>query len=256
MLAVERIHSSCVELEITSTPVVQWLICWRSATTTDSFIHADEGSAVPILSHAYSLPVVGENTWGDDPDEEARSWYVEDLSKKLQRKWQTANEANVMASVCTMPDDTKLQAVTEQLSDVSEVWDIRKFVTAPACTLKRCFNGSDGNFCHFHSEKLGKLDKKQREILQSFSYEEFVVFILPFSDLDGWSGTLQSFFLCYILLQAEAAKANLSLMPARERCNMSKVFARMNLSYLTGMLCQKAFNVQLAQHALRQCCAA
>ena len=214
----------------------------------NSFIDVDEGSAIPSLSHVKSLPVLDRaSPWGDDPDEAGRSLYVEDLWHKMEEKRQSEG---VM-----VPSDDKLEGTTAH-SDLissphSEVY-VPSFgslghpeVCQRPCIYFQsglCQNGSACNYCHlFHSEKFGKLDKKQRTLLQGLSYEEFVVFILPF--IQEQIKQMEQIHLdaseLLPLLQAAAAEANLPLMPARETRNISKVFTRMNLSSLIAMVEQK-----------------
>ena len=200
------------------------------------------------------------NPWGDDPDEEERSWYVEGLSKHFQEKWQRAG-ATVTTVSTEYQDKIEFEdAVT--VSPLSEpfVPNFGSFgslghpeVCQRPCMYFQaglCRNGNDCTYCHLpHIEKPSKLDKKQRTLLQSLSYEEFVAFILAHIQERIKQMNLDASELLH-LLEVEAAQAQAPSLPERERRNMNKVFDRMNLSSLVGMVRQKRHHQQTdsAQH--------
>ena len=191
-----------------------------------------------VLPRARSLPVLDSaSPWGNDPNEVNRSFYVEGLSKKLQ-EWPSDEAKDEAATITSSPHSEAF--VPPLLASLGSLGH-PEVCNRPCVYFQEglCRNGSACSFCHlFHPEKNVKLDKRQRTLLQSFSYEEFLVYTLPFIKERLGEMNVHAPELLY-LLETEAGNATSPLMPERDRRNMSKVFVRMNLSSLIGMVRQK-----------------
>lgn len=111
-----------------------------------------------------------------------------------------------------------------------------------------CENGNACNFCHLeHPDKLAKLDKKQRMLLQSLGVAEFVAFVLQFvlERLQQANLVDEGHELVKLLRSVAGVQPCIADRDAR---NLRKTFARMNLSNLMGVLIHKTSNSEEGAH--------
>lgn len=215
-----------------------------------TFICAEEPVPTrPTLWCSRSSPAFHVVTWANDPNEEKKSVYVEGLSKKLEAKWWNQGASCGMVS----PDDETEQSeavMVEPIPDSepghlplasSGSWGHPELCFRPCSFFQvgLCRNGHTCSFCHlFHTERV-KLDKRQRILLHKMEYREFMAYALQVIREKVQEITCDASELLH-WLETEAGDADLPSIPDREKRKMSKVFDRMHLSNLLGLMRHKS----------------
>jgi len=109
-----------------------------------------------------------------------------------------------------------------------------------------CENGKDCAYCHLlHTEKMAKLDKRQRAMLQQLSHQELVSMVLPFcfrKAEDGGYADEAEEILDLLEMGLDHATSSSESWPLadRELRNLRKTLARMSFSSLIGLVAHRS----------------
>lgn len=226
----------------------------------NSFLHVEEDEEEAdglqmraVKSSPAAVKGEGSETFFEDGDEEAdRCSYVHHLSQKM-RNGQFDASPLTSTEPGTSPFSNALSPesvffepfappLTAQLcsTDPSPGSVAHPELCRRPCMYFQqghCENGNACNFCHLdHPEKLAKLDKKQRMLLQSLTVPELVAFLIEFIAERLQQAKLEG---TELLQSLRLLAGRLPSLPERDLKNLKKTFARMNLSNLMGVLTHK-----------------
>jgi len=105
-----------------------------------------------------------------------------------------------------------------------------------------CENGKDCAYCHLpHMEKMAKLDKRQRAMVQQLTHPELVSMVLPFcsrkAEEGGYADKAEE-ILGLLEMRLDHATSSSESWPLadRELRNLRKTLARMSFSSLIGLI--------------------
>ncbi|CAE7359448.1 unnamed protein product [Symbiodinium sp. CCMP2592] len=105
-----------------------------------------------------------------------------------------------------------------------------------------CENGKDCAYCHLpHAEKMVKLDKRQRAMVQQLTHQELVSVVLPFCSRkaeDGGYANKADEILGLLEMGLDHATSSSESRPLadRELRNLRKTLERMSFSSLIGLV--------------------
>ncbi|CAE7518837.1 unnamed protein product [Symbiodinium sp. CCMP2592] len=109
-----------------------------------------------------------------------------------------------------------------------------------------CENGKDCAYCHLpHTEKMAKLDKRQRAMVQQLNHPELVSMVLPFcyrKAEDGGYADKAEEILGLLEMGLDHATSSSESRPLadRELRNLRKTLARMSFSSLIGLVTHRS----------------
>ena len=200
----------------------------------NSFIEA-ETEEPSKLRRAHSAPEVSRR---EDPGEAERELYVTQLGEKLTfGEWKQP-----------LPEQPLCEPKSLDFSSLGSRGH-PETCHRPCIYFQSglCENGSACIFCHETHDRLAKLDKKQRALLQQAGYEECVTLLLQFirPRIEGCGAASE----LLRLLEDIAQDATGSSIPVRERRSLRKALAQMSLSSLVGLL-RKRSNMEPSPPAI------
>eukprot|EP00439_Symbiodinium_sp_Y106_P051113 s2477_g6.t2 len=104
-----------------------------------------------------------------------------------------------------------------------------------------CENGKDCAYCHLpHMEKMAKLDKRQRAMVQQLTHPELVSMVLPFcsrkAEEGGYADKAEEILGLLEMRLDHATSSSESPLADRELRNLRKTLARMSFSSLIGLI--------------------
>ncbi|CAE7930856.1 unnamed protein product [Symbiodinium sp. KB8] len=107
-----------------------------------------------------------------------------------------------------------------------------------------CENGEACAYCHLpHTEKMAKLDKRQRAMVQQLTRPELLSMVFPFCSRkaeDGGFADKAEEILGLLEMELDPATSSSQLLADRELRNLRKTLARMSFSSLIGLVIHRS----------------
>ena len=104
-----------------------------------------------------------------------------------------------------------------------------------------CETGKDSAYCHLpHTEKMAKLDKRQRAMVRQLTHRELVSMVLPLCFRKAEEGGFaEEAGEMLGLLEVDRATSSTEPFPARDLRNLRKALARVSFSSLIGLVAHR-----------------
>ncbi|OLQ12031.1 hypothetical protein AK812_SmicGene4108 [Symbiodinium microadriaticum] len=105
-----------------------------------------------------------------------------------------------------------------------------------------CETGKACAYCHLpHTEKMAKLDKRQRAMVQQLTHRELVSMVLPLCFRKAEEGGFaEKAGELLGLLEVDRATSSTQPIPGRDLRNLSKAISRLSFSSLIGLVARKS----------------
>ena len=210
----------------------------------NSFIDVLMDEEAPSFRAQSLSPKRAQNTSTEFYAAEKDHQYVRSLSEKLALGLKSVNvpASDGPTSASDTPSEAPSQAPSLMLTNPGSAG--HPHLCRRPCLHFRmgyCGHGRECNFCHeSHPEKAAKLDKKQREIMQTLSSKEVAALIFEFVKSKVSQAEIVGGQRLLDLLEVEREGADITRVQPRDLRHLRKTFSRLNLYSLLGVFTNKS----------------
>lgn len=205
-----------------------------------TFIDTVEAPAIGALPRSRSLPVLGSAPTADE--EVQYQAYVSQLSQQMAEKDLTflARQPEVAEAENDATKSEEAEPGPPSLGSIGHEWGLCRRPCIYHLSCGTCTKGADCGFCHMpHGERVPKLDKQQRTVLQELGAGELLALVLePLRAKVAQMGLEENAAELIELLEMERAGQTSVLKNNKKHPKLHcirKIMGRMSIAGLVGI---------------------